>query len=168
MDKNFNLTNDDEKNKIIYMLDIFDELKNIIKSLNNNNLEYALCGGLAMAIHSFPRATIDIDMIVMSEDQIRIKELLAGLGYTMESAPMSFHKDEIKINRISKTDPDSEDILSVDILTVTEKLQSVWNNRTDYEWDNGIISVVSKEGLIYMKKLRGSGQDKDDIKKLCE
>ena len=28
------------------------------------------------------------------------------------------------------------------------------------------LKVISREGLIYMKKLRGSGQDLDDIKKL--
>ena len=61
---------------------------------------------------------------------------------------------------------DSEDILSVDIIEVTKQLETIWNNKIDYKWENGTITVISKEGLIYMKQLRGSGQDQDDIKKL--
>ncbi len=148
------------------MIDIFNELKIITSTLKQNNLEYALCGGLAMAVHSFPRATVDIDLIVLSKDILRLKNILADLGYILESAPMSFSNGIIKMNRISKKDNDSEDFLSVDIIEVTKQLETVWNTKINYNWENGIISVISKEGLIYMKQLRGSGQDQDDIEKL--
>lgn len=148
------------------MIDIFNELKVITSTLKRNNLGYALCGGLAMAVHSFPRATVDIDIIVLSKDILRLKNILADLGYILESAPMSFSNGIIKMDRISKKDNDSEDFLSVDIIEVTKQLETVWNTKIDYNWENGTISVISKEGLIYMKKLRGSGQDQDDIEKL--
>lgn len=148
------------------MIDLFNELKVITSTLKQKGLEYALCGGLAMAVHSVPRATIDIDIIVLSQDILKLKIILADIGYTLESAPMSFSNGIIKIDRVSRKDNDSEDILSVDIIEVTKELETVWNNKVDYEWENGIISVVSREGLIYMKQLRGSGQDQDDIKKL--
>lgn len=148
------------------MIDIFEELKVITSTLKQKNLEYALCGGLAMAVHSVPRATVDIDIIVQSQNILKVKKILADIGYTLESAPMSFSNGIIKINRVSRKDNDSEDILSVDIIEVTKHLETVWNNKIDYKWENGTISVVSKEGLIYMKQLRGSGQDQDDIKKL--
>jgi len=34
------------------------------------------------------------------------------------------------------------------------------------EWEGGILSVVSPEGLIALKSFRSSGQDQDDIKYL--
>lgn len=148
------------------MIDLFNELKVITSTLKQNNLEYALCGGLAMAVHSFPRATVDIDIIVLSQDILKLKKILADLGYILRSVPMSFSNGIIKMDRVSRKDDDSEDILSVDILEVTKQLETVWNNKIDYKWENGTITVISKEGLIYMKQLRGSGQDQDDIKKL--
>jgi hypothetical protein len=43
-------------------MDLLDELKNLITKLNDEKIEYALCGGLAMAVYALPRATLDIDM----------------------------------------------------------------------------------------------------------
>jgi hypothetical protein len=34
------------------------------------------------------------------------------------------------------------------------------------EWEGGTLSVVSPEGVIILKSLRGSGQDQDDIEYL--
>ena len=45
-------------------------------------------------------------------------------------------------------------------------LQPVWEGREAMEWDFGKISVVSRDGLISLKSLRGSGLDQDDIKHL--
>ncbi|MEA1911361.1 MAG: hypothetical protein U9N32_06750 [Spirochaetota bacterium] len=148
------------------MIDIFEELKVITSTLKHKNLEYALCGGLAMAVYNISRATIDIDIIVLSQDILKIKKVLADIGYTLNSAPMSFKDGIIKIDRVSRKDNDSEDFLSVDIIEVTKELETVWNSKSDYKWESGTISVISKEGLIYMKQLRGSGQDQDDIEKL--
>ena len=45
-------------------MDILDELKTLTKTLKEENIEYALCGGLALAIYAFPRATLDIDIMI--------------------------------------------------------------------------------------------------------
>jgi len=34
------------------------------------------------------------------------------------------------------------------------------------EWDFGRMTIVSREGLIALKSLRGSGRDQDDIDQL--
>jgi hypothetical protein len=36
------------------------------------------------------------------------------------------------------------------------------------QWENGTFSVVSRDGLIALKRFRSSGQDLDDIKALEE
>jgi hypothetical protein len=38
-----------------------------------------------------------------------------------------------------------------------------WQRRRVVRWEEGEIAVVSPEGLIGLKTLRGSGQDGDDI-----
>ena len=44
------------------MLDLLEELKNVLARLEQDGVPYALCGGLAMAVHGYPRATVDIDL----------------------------------------------------------------------------------------------------------
>ena len=44
------------------MADIFDEFQNLIGRINKEQIDYAVCGGWAMAIHGAPRATVDIDL----------------------------------------------------------------------------------------------------------
>jgi len=40
-------------------MDLLEELKNLAAKLHSEGIEYALCGGLAMAIYAMPRATLD-------------------------------------------------------------------------------------------------------------
>ncbi len=41
-----------------------------------------------------------------------------------------------------------------------------WAPREKARWEGEALWVVSREGLMAMKSLRGSGQDQDDLKKL--
>jgi hypothetical protein len=45
-------------------VDLLIELKNLIEVFDNNKIDYALCGGLALAVYARPRATLDIDIMV--------------------------------------------------------------------------------------------------------
>ena len=148
------------------MLDLYEELKAIIAALENRGIDYALCGGLAMAVHSFPRATVDIDLLIRAEDLEEIKSIARSLGYTIEAQPMTFAKGAVEIRRISKIDKDTGFVLSLDMLFVTPATEAAWNSRTKFSWRNQVINVVSREGLIALKLLRNSGQDQDDIRNL--
>lgn len=150
------------------MLDIYDEFRLLVETLAANKIEYALCGGMAMAIHQRPRMTIDIDILVPSESLERIIPLAGGLGYNIRGKDLSFASGAVEIRRVSKIDAASGDILSLDLLLVTPQLKDVWESRVESEWEGGKLSVVSRAGLIKMKQLRRSGQDLDDIKALEE
>ena len=150
------------------MLDLYHELQAIIGALDKRKIDYALCGGLAMAVYGAPRATIDIDLLVLPENLQDIRSLVAELGYNLDALPMNFEGGAIQIHRISKLDEKAGDLLSLDLILVTPKLSEVWENRHAVDWESGKISVVSPEGLITMKTLRKSGQDLDDIKKIEE
>jgi hypothetical protein len=45
-------------------------------------------------------------------------------------------------------------------------LEMAWAAREKTRWEGEDLWVVSREGLVAMKSLRGSGQDRDDLKKL--
>jgi hypothetical protein len=93
------------------MLDLYDEFVTLVAALDGAHVPYAVCGGLAMAIHGLPRATVDVDLLV----------------------PMDVAATRAKIG-----------------------------------WERGDVWAVSRQGLIALKRLRGSGQDQDDIKRLQE
>lgn len=149
------------------MLDLFDELKSILTRFDSDGVQYALCGGLAVSIHTEPRATVDIDVLMPREYLDKAKSALFAEGYDLEAAPMEFAQGKVPIRRLSKLDPDG-DILSVDILLVTDATQIVWDTRQHVTWEAGPLAIVSREGLISLKRLRGSKQDDADIEKLSQ
>jgi hypothetical protein len=145
-------------------MDILDELKKLISKLNAENIEYALCGGLAMAIYALPRATLDIDLLVEASSLEATRGAVSDLGFTVNAAPMEFHGGKIHIRRVSKIEPGTGETLVLDLLIVTPAIKSAWDTRQKVEWEHGHISVVSPEGLILLKSFRKSGQDQDDIR----
>jgi hypothetical protein len=148
------------------MLDLYDELAALLDALEAANAEYAVCGGLAMAIHGFPRATIDVDLVVPTTAAEAVLECARGLGYTIPADPMPLAGGAVEIRRVSKIDAASRDLLSLDLLVVTPAIEQVWRERTRVRWERGELWVVSRQGLVHLKRLRGSGQDLDDIKRL--
>lgn len=144
-------------------MDLLDELKKLIAKLNEENIEYALCGGLAMAIYALPRATLDIDILIEASSLENTRRAVHELGFTVQAAPMEFHGGKIHIHRVSKIEPGSGETLSLDLLIVTPELKNAWESRIKVEWEHGALGVVSPQGLILLKSFRRSGQDQDDI-----
>ncbi len=145
------------------MLDLEEELGALIDALHAANAEYALCGGLALAVHGAPRATIDIDLLVRPDDVDRICEVAASRGFTIKALPMKFAK--IRIDRITKIHRDG-DTLMLDLLVYSPELEEVWATRQRRRWNGRDLSVVSPDGLVTLKMLRRSAQDLADIEAL--
>jgi hypothetical protein len=147
-------------------MDLLEELKNLIDKLNQAGIDYALCGGLALAVYAMPRATLDIDMMIEDDSLSQIKKVVSELGFSVEAAPMEFHDRAVKIHRLSKINPNTGENLVLDLLLVTQATNKAWQSRHSVEWEGGSLKVVSPQGLILLKSLRDSGQDKDDIEYL--
>ena len=149
-------------------MNLLSELNIIIKKLNEEKVDYALCGGLAVAIYGFVRATEDIDLLILLKDIVKIKNILMNNGYMIEANPMTFQSDKVKIERIIKIDQKKEDAISVDLLLVTPEIEKVWDSIQTLIWNGMELSIVSKQGLIDLKKLRNSKQDQADIEYLMK
>ena len=54
------------------------------------------------------------------------------------------------------------DLLLVD----SPMLAEIWRTRETFEWESKPVWVVSRQGLIALKRLRGSSQDLADIARL--
>jgi hypothetical protein len=150
------------------MIDVYAELKCIINALTENDVEYAICGGWAMAICGFPRANDDIDLLISADSLEKVFEIAKSNGYWLKGAPMSFHNGQIEVRSISKTDEETGFVLMLELFLVTPAIVDVWQNKLTKPLENGAVSVVSREGLIKLKTLSGLTRDKADIEKLTE
>ena len=150
------------------MSTLLEEFVNLTKTLNQAKIDYAICGGWAMAIHGLPRATVDIDLLILSDDLERVWKMAQNFGYDVEGLPLHFHDGAIEMRRISKIDQDTKRLFTIDFLLVTEALKEAWENRELIEWEDGKTWTVSREGLILLKTISGREQDLLDIKKLRE
>lgn len=147
-------------------MELFDEFSQLVSEFKKENIDYALCGGLAMAVYTFPRATLDIDILIEHETLKKAKAVATRLGYTFDSGLIEFNNGAIQIHRLTKISPDTQEPLMLDILLLTPALKDVWESKKMITWEKGILPVVSPEGLIKLKSMRLSGQDQDDIKNL--
>lgn len=145
---------------------LYDELQMLVNALNDLGVDYAICGGLALAIHGVPRGTVDIDVLVMSKDVDQIVNMAIGLGYEMDAGEMRFSGGDIIIRRVSKLIPEFNTFMPLEMLHVTKRLEPIWKTRESLEWEHGVIKVISRNGLVEMKKISGRAQDMVDIENL--
>ena len=150
------------------MLDLLEEFRALVQALETGGVEFAVCGGLAVAIHAQPRATLDVDLLLPVDQVDGAKQIAGALGYRIDAGLLVVRKGVVEIHRLSKPDPETGDLLSLDLLVVTPALSSVWETRERVAWEHGTLPVVSRSGLVAMKRLRESGQDLDDIRALEE
>jgi len=150
------------------MLDLYEELRKLIAGLDAKEIDYALCGGLAMAVYDRARATVDIDMLILADSLSDVVAIAKELGYNVRGLDMTFAGDAIEIRRVSKIDKESGFVLSLDLLLVTPEIRNTWDSRVQAKWEGGTLSVVSQEGLVALKKMSGRPQDLVDISALEE
>ncbi len=146
-------------------LDLYDETLALLEGLSAARVPYAVAGGLALAIHGIPRATVDIDLLVLPLDVDRALAAAAERGFTVEAMPMRF-SDGMQMRRVTRIA--GEETLTLDLLLVEGPLVAAWESRVWVETERGTVSVVSRDGLIRMKVAAGRPQDLADLERLRE
>ena len=149
-------------------MDIADELRRLVSELNERGVDYALCGGMALAVHGIARTTIDIDLLIPAESLSTVFSIAASLNYNVRGMDMSFADGAVEIRRVSKIDPADGELLSLDLLLVTPQVLGSWQTRIAVDWEGLKLWVVSRQGLVDLKELRRSDMDLIDIKALKE
>ena len=145
-------------------LNLVDELRLVTGTLSASGVEYAICGGCAVVIYGYVRATKDIDILVNEGDVERVLEVLARVGFTLRAGPIPFSAgtpEERRLYRATKVVVN--DSLTIDLVVVTPILEDAWRDRQTLEWSGRTLSVVSRAGLARMKRLAGRPQDVADL-----
>jgi hypothetical protein len=144
-------------------LDILEEMRGVVCALEADQVDYALVGAFALAIHGAPRATTDIDLLIRPEDVDRVLALVKPLGFSLPAQPMTF-RSGVSVQRVSKVV--GEELLTLDLLLAAGQLGDAWASRTAIEALGTTLRVVSREQLIQMKALAGRLRDLADIERL--
>ena len=147
------------------MPNLFDEFRSVVHALGAAAIPYAVCGGIAMSIHASPRATIDIDLLAPPEAVPSLAEVLLPHGFVRrERAPTRLAAGQVVMHRFSKIVPGDPDVLVLDVIEVRPgPTDAAWHARTSAAWEGQSVTVVSRAGLIALKRLRNSPQDIADI-----
>lgn len=140
-----------------------EEFDRLIDALEREGLDYALAGGLAVAVWGAPRATRDIDLLVLPKSLNAVRRCAGALGFDIEAAPMTF-RDGMELRRVSKAE--GGDLLTLDLILVDETLTEAWRTRQRVPTRRGELWVVSRDALIEMKARAARPQDIFDIERL--
>jgi hypothetical protein len=150
-------------------LDLIAELERVVDALEMAGVDYALCGGLALAIHGHPRATKDIDILLRSETLEAGLAAVHGAGFDIPARKMTFGLKTGRareVQRVSKLDSETGQLLVLDFLLVGPELEDAWAGRIAVRSGDRTLTVVSRDGLATMKRIAGRKQDLADLAKL--
>ena len=148
-------------------MDLHQELFSLTAALSKAGVPYAICGGLAVALHGYPRFTQDIDLLILSEDESRTLAVAEMLGFIIRAGRLPIgvgEPIEREIVRVSKVV--NREIVTLDLLIVNATIQSAWDSRMDLELHGFRVSAVSRDGLKLLKILGGRRQDLLDLEQL--
>jgi hypothetical protein len=151
---------------------LFDTLKSLCALLNDEHVDYCLIGGLAVAILAKPRATEDIDLLILIEEpQIPSLIVLLEKKFKIIRVQNVRHFKNATICRTILALPSEEkggivvfDFLLADLDTYRETLR----NPLFLSVDGEKIPVARPENLIKMKEISNRPQDLLDIAALKE
>ena len=145
---------------------LYDELRSVLNALDQARVDYALVGGMAVAVWGAPRATRDIDLLVRSEDLAKAMSAVRERGFTLAALLFEF-KDGTTLQRVNRVD-EAGNLMTVDFMLVDRNLESAWASRTRVPFADGEVAVISREALMAMKAQAARPQDIADIQNLKE
>ena len=144
-------------------------LKRLTQALEQANIQYALVGGYAVALHGAIRGTVDIDIVLaLDRDQfLKLEKTVSTLGlkpHLPVTAQEVFDFREEYIARrnliawgfVNELDP--TEVLDVIITHDANAMETV-----DMQFGEITIPVASIGELIRMKKASARPQDLEDV-----
>jgi hypothetical protein len=152
--------------------ELFDTLKSLCALLRDAHVEFCLIGGLAVAIQAKPRATEDIDLLVLIEEQ-QIQSLIELLkkrfSIIHEKNIMHFENATICRTVLALQPDDAPGVVVVDFILADRKIyREALRNPISLTIDGVTIPLARPESLIKMKELSNRPQDLLDIAALKE
>jgi len=87
---------------------VYESMRRLAKRLHEENISYAVIGGMAVTAHGHPRLTLDVDILLTPAGLNKFREQLVGRGY-VAAFPGA-----------TKTFVDAESKVKIEIITAGE------------------------------------------------
>ena len=142
---------------------MLNRLKDVFASFQRHDVRYVVIGGVASILHGVPRATFDLDILILAdpENATRLLDALgeAGLGTAALTTPADLLANEITIFK---------DRVRIDVQTSTPglKFEKAWHDRVTMTYQGQDFFVASKPDLIASKRGAGRTVDLEDVRLL--
>ncbi|MBN1867943.1 nucleotidyltransferase [Candidatus Sumerlaeota bacterium] len=142
---------------------MFHKLKDLFRSLEENDVRYLVIGGIAAGLYGVPRNTFDLDIVIepTQDNADRLLKALAsaGLGTASLTDVPTVLKNEITT---------FQDYVAIDVFTRTPGLRfdDAWSRRATKTYKGQAFHVVCLEDLIASKRASGRSVDLEDARML--
>ena len=139
----------------------------LITDFNRRGIQYALAGGWAYSALVEPRATTDIDVLLLLEQPSRdqLHSLLVPLFDSIIVHPAAMVFRGISIWRCVGILQNQEVVIDL-LLADSEYLRNALSRRRQILLGDVPVSILALEDLIILKTLAGRLQDQADLEKI--
>ncbi len=144
-----------------------EALADLLADFDRRNVQYALAGGWAFSALIEPRATTDIDLLILLDRPSRetIQSLLAPLFESLIVHPAPMTMRGISMWRTVGVRRREEVVVDF-LLADSAFLQAALSRKQQIPWRGESVSIVTLEDLILLKMLAGRLQDQADLEKI--
>ncbi len=145
-------------------MDLHPDLMDPLTAFSSSNVEYLIVGGWAVSVHTEPRFTKDLDLLIGADpaNLSRVADALSVFG-----APPDVVRDAAAL-------ADDEFMFfgsppaRVDLLRAIPGVDFVaaWQRRVDVDWNGVVVHVIGRDDLIAAKRAAGRERDLRDLRAL--
>jgi uncharacterized nucleotidyltransferase DUF6036 len=143
---------------------MFDDFRELLSAFNGHSVRYLVVGGYAVGVHSQPRATKDLDLLIAIDltNAGAVYAALAEFGAPLHDMSVEDFADASTFFRMGQPPLRIEILPRIDGL----EFEDMWARRVEIlvDADRGIIApFISKDDLIVNKMAAGRPQDLADV-----
>jgi len=152
---------------------VFD-LAGMLKALVDDDVEFVVIGGIAVAAHRVVRATEDLDLVPKPDEPnlARLLDLLTRLDARLTLNPDRGIDDKVRdavaSGRNLTVTTTLGDLDVVQALPGVPRYEALAANALEVELHGTTFKVCSRDDLIAMKRARASALDQADLERLRE
>jgi predicted nucleotidyltransferase len=145
-------------------MNIHIDFEEFLKFLKDENVEFVIIGGYAVAFHGYVRATNDMDLFFRTTEKniVRIRKALKRFGLQTTAKQAKEFIEPGSIIRMGLPPVRLEMINNISGLTFDE----VWKHRISGEYGAVAVNYMSLKDLLKNKKASGRPKDLADFDEL--
>jgi len=140
------------------------DYEEFLKLLNQHNVHYCVIGAFALAFHSRPRYTKDMDILIdpTTDNAKRLLIALDEFGFGTLNLTVKDFSTPGNIIQLGY------EPVRFDIITSIKGLEfaNIWKSRIQGPYGSQTINFIDRQNLIRSKKLSNRAQDKADLELL--